>query len=118
MIIKYLSFLIGLTWSYSLITTQSIFSKKAGLIFKLFITTKPSLNLLSIKFLITYRAFTNSCPHQGQRNNWSYNTSQDRFVCSAHGNSYPTDCETNGTAGGALSCYTATYNNGVLTVVK
>jgi len=33
MILKYISFLIGLTWSYSLIKTQSIFSKKAGLIF-------------------------------------------------------------------------------------
>ena len=38
MILKYLSFFIGLTWSYSLIKTQSVFSKKAGLIFKLFIT--------------------------------------------------------------------------------
>ncbi len=38
MILKYFSFLIGLTWSYSLIKTQSIFSKKAGLIFKIFIS--------------------------------------------------------------------------------
>ena len=38
MILKYISFLIGLTWSYSLIKTQSIFSKKAGLIFKIFIS--------------------------------------------------------------------------------
>ena len=76
-------------------------------------------NMLLLKIdSSTYRAFTNSCPHQGQRNSWSYNTSEDKFVCSAHGNSYPTDCETSGTAGGALSCYTATYNNGVLTVVK
>ena len=28
MIVKYISFLVGLTWSYSLIKTQSIFSKK------------------------------------------------------------------------------------------
>ena len=38
MILKYISFLFGLTWSYSLIKTQSIFSKKAGLIFKIFIS--------------------------------------------------------------------------------
>ena len=38
MIIKYLSFFIGVIWSYSIIKTQSVFSKKAGLIFKIFIT--------------------------------------------------------------------------------
>ena len=38
MIIKYISFLIGIVWSYSIIKTQSIFSKKAGLIFKVFIS--------------------------------------------------------------------------------
>ena len=38
MIIKYLSFLIGVIWSYSIIKTQSVFSKKTGLIFKIFIT--------------------------------------------------------------------------------
>ena len=38
MIIKYLSFLIGVVWSYSIIKTQSVFSKKAGIIFKIFIT--------------------------------------------------------------------------------
>ena len=38
MIIKYLSFLIGVIWSYSIIKTQSVFSKKAGLIFKIFVT--------------------------------------------------------------------------------
>ena len=38
MIIKYISFLIGIIWSYSIIKTQSVFSKKAGLIFKIFIT--------------------------------------------------------------------------------
>merc|ERR1712086_96926 len=31
----------------------------------------------------TYRAFTNSCPHQGVRNAWSYNSSEDRFKCSS-----------------------------------
>lgn len=66
----------------------------------------------------TYRAFTNSCPHQGNTSQWSYNTSQDRFVCGAHNNTYPTDCETSGTAGGALKCFTTSLQNGVLTVTK
>ena len=38
MIIKYISFLTGIIWSYSIIKTQSVFSKKAGIIFKIFIT--------------------------------------------------------------------------------
>ena len=38
MIIKYTSFLIGIIWSYSIIKTQSVFSKKAGIIFKIFLT--------------------------------------------------------------------------------
>ena len=38
MIIKYLSFLIGLIWSYSFIKTQSIFSNKTALLFKIFIS--------------------------------------------------------------------------------
>ena len=38
MIIKYFTFLIGINWSYSIIKTQSIFSKKAGLLFKIFIS--------------------------------------------------------------------------------
>ena len=38
MIIKYISFLIGTVWSYSIIKTQSVFSKKTGIIFKIFIT--------------------------------------------------------------------------------
>jgi hypothetical protein len=38
MIIKYVSFLIGIIWSYSIIKTQSVFSKKTGIIFKIFIT--------------------------------------------------------------------------------
>ena len=38
MIIKYLSFLVGIIWSYSIIKTQSVFSEKVGIIFKIFIT--------------------------------------------------------------------------------
>jgi len=46
-ILKYIGFLIGLTWSYSLIKTESIFSKKAGLIFKLFISKVSWLTFLA-----------------------------------------------------------------------
>ena len=46
MILKYISFLIGLTWSYSLIKTQSIFSKRTGLIFKIFISKVSWLTFL------------------------------------------------------------------------
>ena len=38
MIIKYISFLVGIIWSYSIIKTQSVFSKKTGIIFTIFIT--------------------------------------------------------------------------------
>ena len=38
MIFQYFFFLFGLIWSFSIIKTQSIFNKKVGLIFKLFIS--------------------------------------------------------------------------------
>ena len=47
MIIKYISFLIGIIWSYSIIKTQSVFSKKAGLIFKVFISKVSWLTLIA-----------------------------------------------------------------------
>ena len=47
MIIKYISFLVGIIWSYSIIKTQSIFSKKAGLIFKIFISNISWLTLIT-----------------------------------------------------------------------
>ena len=47
MIVKYLTFLTGVIWSYSIIRTQSIFSKKAGLIFKLFISKVSWLTLIA-----------------------------------------------------------------------
>ena len=47
MIIKYLSFLIGVMWSYSIIKTQSVFSKKAGFIFKIFITKVSWFTLIA-----------------------------------------------------------------------
>ena len=47
MIIKYLSFLIGIVWSYSIIKTQSVFSKKAGLIFKVLISKDSWLTFIA-----------------------------------------------------------------------
>ena len=47
MILKYVSFLIGIIWSYSIIKTQSVFSKKAGLIFKIFISKVSWLTLIT-----------------------------------------------------------------------
>ena len=47
MTIKYISFLIGIIWSYSIIKTQSVFSKKAGIIFKIFITNISWLTLIA-----------------------------------------------------------------------
>ncbi|MFL2611818.1 MAG: Rieske 2Fe-2S domain-containing protein [Flavobacteriaceae bacterium] len=74
-------------------------------------------NMLILKIdSSTYRAFTNACPHQGNRNNWSFNSSNNRFQCSAHGNSYPSDCNTAGTAGGVLKCYTTSLSGTTLKV--
>ena len=47
MIIKYFSFLTGVIWSYSIIKTQSVFSKKAGLVFKIFITKVSWITFLA-----------------------------------------------------------------------
>ena len=47
MIIKYISFLVGIIWSYSIIKTQSIFSKKTGLLFKLFISKVSWFTLIA-----------------------------------------------------------------------
>ena len=47
MILKFTSFLIGIVWSYSIIKTQSVFSKKAGFIFKIFITKVSWFTLIA-----------------------------------------------------------------------
>ena len=57
MIIKYISFLIGVMWSYSIIKTQSVFSKKVGLIFKIFIT-KVSWFTLIVACYFGYKNFS------------------------------------------------------------
>ena len=76
-------------------------------------------NMLLLKIdASTYRAFTNACPHQGVRTQWSYNTSADKFVCGRHDNSYPADCTTNGSVGGVLKCYTTSLKDGILSVTR
>ena len=57
MIIKYISFLIGIVWSYSIIKTQSVFSKKAGIIFKIFITKVSWFSLIAACYF-GYKNFT------------------------------------------------------------
>ena len=57
MIIKYIIFLIGIIWSYSIIKTQSVFSKKAGIIFKIFITKISWLSLIAACYF-GYKNFT------------------------------------------------------------
>ena len=57
MIIKFISFLIGVMWSYSIIKTQSVFNKKAGLIFKIFITKFSWFTLIAACYF-GYKNFT------------------------------------------------------------
>ena len=57
MIVKYISYLIGIIWSYSIIKTQSVFSKKAGIIFKLLITKVSWLTFLAACYF-GYKNFT------------------------------------------------------------
>ena len=47
MTFTYISFLIGIIWSYSIIKTQSVFSKKTGIIFKIFITKVSWFTLIA-----------------------------------------------------------------------
>ena len=57
MIVKYLSFLLGILWSYSIIKTQSVFSKKAGIIFKIFITKVSWITFIAACYF-GYKNFT------------------------------------------------------------
>ena len=66
----------------------------------------------------SYRAFTNSCPHAGSRNAWSYNDNQERFVCSSHSNSYPSDCTTPGSTDDVLECYETNVMGSTLSITK
>tara|TARA_B110001452_G_scaffold209882_1_gene180248 strand:- start:569 stop:910 length:342 start_codon:yes stop_codon:yes gene_type:complete len=56
-IFKYISFLIGIVWSYSIIKTQSVFSKKAGIVFKIFITKVSWFTLIAACYF-GYKNFT------------------------------------------------------------
>jgi len=47
MILKYFSFIVGIVWAYSIIRTQSIFNKKTGLIFKVFISNISWLTFIA-----------------------------------------------------------------------
>ena len=47
MIFKYITFLVGVIWSHSIIKTQSIFSKKSGVLFTIFITKVSWFTLIS-----------------------------------------------------------------------
>ena len=57
MIIKYITFIVGVIWSYSIIKTQSVFSKKAGIIFKIFITKVSWLTFIAACYF-GYKNFT------------------------------------------------------------
>ena len=57
MIVKYFSFLIGIIWSYSIIKTQSVFSKKVGIIFKIFISKVSWLTFVAACYF-GYKNFT------------------------------------------------------------
>jgi hypothetical protein len=57
MLIKYISFLIGIIWSYSIIKTQSVFNRKAGIIFKIFVTKVSWFTLIAACYF-GYKNFT------------------------------------------------------------
>ena len=57
MLIKYISFLIGIIWSYSIIKTQSVFSDKAGIVFKIFISKVSWFTLIAACYF-GYKNFT------------------------------------------------------------
>jgi nitrite reductase/ring-hydroxylating ferredoxin subunit len=68
-----------------------------------------SKNLLLIRISDTeVRAFDNSCPHQGNRDRWSFDGS--KFECGYHNNSYTTSCS------GSLTCYTTKLEGTILTI--
>ena len=54
------------------------------------------------------RVFDNKCPHQGNRDKWSYNGS--KFTCGHHNNSYADSCS------GSLTCYKASLEGTILTI--
>ena len=68
-------------------------------------------NLLLIRISANeIRAFDNACPHQGNRDRWSF--SDNTFSCSYHNNSYENSCN------GSLTCYRTTISGTTLTVTR
>ncbi|MGC6479303.1 MAG: Rieske 2Fe-2S domain-containing protein [Flavobacteriaceae bacterium] len=56
----------------------------------------------------TIRAFDNACPHQGNRDGWSF--ADGVFTCSYHGNAYNQNCD------GGLMCHSTAISGNTLTV--
>lgn len=56
----------------------------------------------------TIRVFNNRCPHQGARDQWTFDGSS--FTCTNHNNSYENSCS------GQLQCYNASLDGDVLTI--
>ncbi|MDG1341697.1 MAG: Rieske 2Fe-2S domain-containing protein [Flavobacteriaceae bacterium] len=66
-------------------------------------------NLLLIRISETeVRAFDNSCPHQGNRDRWSFDGSN--FECGYHNNTFTTSCS------GSLKCYSTSLDGTILTI--
>ncbi len=66
-------------------------------------------NLLLVRVSETViRAFNNACPHQGNRDGWSFDGTQ--FTCSYHNNSYSNSCD------GMLQCYNTKLEGNKLTI--
>ena len=61
MIFQYTLFLFGLIWSFSIIKTQSIFNKKVGLIFKIFISKISWFSFLAACYF-GFKNFSNLSP--------------------------------------------------------
>ena len=70
------------------------------------------LNMLFLRTSSDHiQAYTNSCPHQGARNQWELVGSN--FRCNNHNNSFSSDCE----GANALPCYTSSIQGTTLSVV-
>ena len=54
------------------------------------------------------RVFDNKCPHQGNRDNWSYDG--NTFECGYHNNTFSDECA------GSLTCYNANLDGNILTI--
>tara|TARA_B100000963_G_C22621585_1_gene670218 strand:- start:323 stop:775 length:453 start_codon:yes stop_codon:yes gene_type:complete len=54
------------------------------------------------------RVFNNACPHQGSRNQWSFDGTN--FTCARHGNSFGATCS------GSMRCFDSSLDGNILTV--